>query len=57
MKPEDKVVMVNCHEASIYKDKVWTVRSKPWNLCGTKVVLLEGYVGGFDISCLNKIEE
>lgn len=54
----DKVKMVNCAEARLdkYKDKVFTVRSDPWDLCGTEVVLLEGKAGGFDTNCLMKVE-
>lgn len=52
----DKVVMVNCLEAEKYKDKVWIVRSNPWILCGTEVVLLEDYSGGFSTKCLKKVK-
>lgn len=51
-----KARIVNCPEAVIYKDKIWTMRSEPWNLCGTQVVLLEGIAGGFDINCLEIVE-
>ncbi len=50
------VKMVNCYEAEKYPDKVWTVRSEPWEVCGSEVVLLEGKSGGFDTSCLQKIK-
>lgn len=52
-----KVRMVNCYEADIYKDKIWIVRSEPWDLCGTQVVLLEGKPGGFALDCLEVLEE
>lgn len=52
-----KVRMVNCSESEKYKDKIWTVRSEPWNLCGTKVVLLEGKSGSFDLSCLEVVND
>jgi hypothetical protein len=54
MKIGTKVKMVNCAEAEHpkYKDKIWKTRSKPWNLCGTEVVLLEGFSGGFSTECL-----
>lgn len=57
-KPGDKVKLVNCAEAQLekYKDKVWTVRSESWNLCGTEVVLLEGKAGGFATKYLRKAE-
>jgi len=54
-KPGDRVKMVNCGEVKYHKNTVWTVESKPWNLCGTQVVLLEGYAGGFSCECLQKV--
>lgn len=56
MKIGDKVKMVNCIEAEENPDKIWTVRSEPWNVCGTMCVLLEGKSGGFAVECLEKIE-
>lgn len=56
LKIGDLVKMVNCCEAEKYTDKVWAVRSEPWEVCGSEVVLLEGKSGGFDISCLQKIK-
>ncbi|QDA30233.1 hypothetical protein [Paenibacillus polymyxa] len=49
MKPGYQVIMQNCYEArkEKNKDKVWTVNSEPWELCGSEVVLLDGYNGGF----------
>ena len=49
--------MYACAEASLekYKDKVWTVRSEPWDLCGSEVVLLEGFRGGFATEYLRKV--
>lgn len=47
-----KVRMVNCTEAQKHADKVWVTRSKPWEICSSQVVLLEGKSGGFDTSCL-----
>ena len=52
-----KVRMVNCYEARKHGDKVWTTRGEPWNMCGSQVVRLEGYVGGFDTSCLEVVPE
>lgn len=54
---DDRVVMHTCYEASLdkNKDKVWTVASEPWDLCGSEVVLLEGYRGGFATEYLRKI--
>lgn len=59
LKPGDKVVMHTCYEASKekYRDKVWTVRSNPWMLCGTEVVLLQDFSGGFSTEFLRKVDE
>lgn len=58
LKPGDHVIMVNCYEARLdkYKDKVFTVRSEPWDLCGTEVVKLEGKTGGFATEFLKKVD-
>lgn len=58
LKPQDKVVMHSCYEArkEKYKDKVWTVKSEPWDLCGSEVVLLDGYSGGFATEFLKKVD-
>lgn len=50
----DRVVMVNCAEADKYGEKVWTVRSEPWDLCGSEVVLLDGKPGGFATEYLRR---
>ncbi len=58
LKPGDQVVMVNCAEAQMdkYKDKVFNVKSEPWDLCGSEVVLLEGKSGGgFATKFLKKV--
>ncbi|MGZ0043417.1 hypothetical protein [Paenibacillus ottowii] len=59
MKPGDKVIMQGCYEASKekYKGKVWTVKSEPWDLCGSEVVLLEGYSGGFATEYLKPVSQ
>jgi hypothetical protein len=53
----DQVVMHACSEARNpkYIDKVWTVRSKSWDLCGSEVCLLEGFSGGFATEYLRKV--
>ena len=56
MKIGEKVKMVNCAEARMNPDKIWVVKSEPWEISGTKCVLLEGKRGGFDVGCLVKIE-
>lgn len=56
LKIGDKVKMVNCLEASDYPDKIWTVRSMPWELGhGQEVVLLEDFSGGFCTDMLLKV--
>ncbi|WP_167348454.1 hypothetical protein [Paenibacillus etheri] len=51
-------MMHSCYEdrKEKYKDKVWTVKSEPWDLCGSEVVLLEGFNGGFATEYLKKVE-
>ncbi|KGE18466.1 hypothetical protein [Paenibacillus wynnii] len=58
LKPGDQVIMHSCYEArkEENKDKVWAVRSEPWDLCGSEVVLLEGKSGGFATEFLKKVE-
>ena len=46
MKIGDRVKMVNCREARENPDKIWTVRSEPWEVCGNMCVLLKGKSGG-----------
>ena len=52
-----RVRMVNCLQAESHPDKIWTTRSEPWELCGVRVVLLEGKSGGFDVNCLEEVTE
>lgn len=56
LKKIDKVKMINCYEAEKYKDKIWIVRSEPWIVCGSEVILLEGKSGGFETEFLEKVE-
>lgn len=52
----DKVKMARCIEAEENPDKIWTVRSKEWDIpSGSTLVLLEGKSGGFDVSCLELV--
>lgn len=54
----DRVVMNDKYFVSKEnKGKIWTVRSNPWNCCGTTVVLLEGKSGGYAIDGLNAVEK
>lgn len=57
LKPGDQVKMNgNYYVNPEDRGKVWTVRSNPWNLCGTEVVLLEGRVGGYATGGLTLIK-
>jgi len=58
LKPGDRVVMHTCLEARSEKnkDKIWTVNSEPWDLCGSEVVLLDGFRGGFATEYLKKAD-
>ena len=47
----------NDHVSKADKEKVWTVKSEPWNCCGTMVVKLEGKSGGYAVDGLNLLEE
>ena len=37
------------------KGKEFAVASEPWNLCGTMVVLLDGYRGGYALDGLDVV--
>jgi len=37
------------------KQKVFTVLSEPWNLCGTTCVMLDGIRGGYATDGLEKV--
>jgi hypothetical protein len=53
-----KVRMVNCLEAENPKNQHdWITASEPWELCGSWVVLLEGYRGGFSLNKLELVKE
>lgn len=57
LKPGDKVMMNDRYRVSEQnKGKVWTVRSEPWDLCGTGVVLLEGKSGGYAVDGLDLVK-
>ncbi len=58
MKIGDKVVMNNKYYVSEEnKGKVWTVRSEPWDCCGTLVVLIEGKSGCYAVDGLDFVEK
>lgn len=55
LQPGDKVIMNNNYYVSeANKNRIFTVRSHPWNLCGTEVVLLNGIKGGYAVDGLTK---
>lgn len=57
LKPGDKVIMNNqYHVSEENRGRVWTVRSEPWNCCGTMVVKLEGKAGGYAVDGLDLVE-
>lgn len=54
----DKVIMSDTYYVSEKnKNKIFTVRSKPFDVCGTKCVWLEGYNCGYAVDGLTKVEE
>lgn len=58
MKIGDKVVMNNKYYLiEKNKGKVWTVRSEPYECCGTLVVLLEAKSGCYAVDGLDIVEE
>lgn len=58
MKPGDKVVMNDKYYVSdSNRGKIWTVKSEPWNCCGTMVVKLEGKSGGYALDGLDLVRE
>ena len=53
----DKVTMNNKYYVSDKnKGAVFTVRSEPFDLCGTECVMLENYSGGYAVDGLTKAE-
>lgn len=53
----DKVVMNDKYHVSEKNNgKEFEVVSEPWNLCGTMVVKLKGYAGGYAVDGLDKVK-
>lgn len=53
----DMVVMTDkYYESKEYPNKIWIVASEPWNVCGTQVVCLEGFQGGYAADGLRKVK-
>lgn len=58
LKPGDKVTMNDNYRVSDADiGKVWTVKSEPWDCCGTMVVRLEGKSGGYAVDGLDLLKE
>lgn len=58
LKVGDKVKMNgNYYVSEENREKVWTVRSEPWPVCGTLVVKLEGKAGGYAVDGLELVKE
>lgn len=57
LKVGDKVKMNSkYHVSAENREKVWTVRSAPWMVCGQLVVKLEGKAGGYAVDGLDLVE-
>lgn len=58
MKTGDKVIMNEKYLVSEKnKGKVFTVRSEPFECCGTTCVMLEGYSGCYAMDGLTRVGE
>ena len=56
LKVGDKVTMNNKYYVTDKnKGVVFTVRSEPWDVCGTECVLLDGYLGGYAADGLTRV--
>lgn len=57
MKIGDKVVMNDkYHVSEKNKGRIFEVRSEPWNICGSMVVKLKDYCGGYAVDGLDVVE-
>lgn len=57
IKVGDKVAMNSKYYVSdSNKGKEWVVKSEPFDLCGTKCVMLEGFSGGYALDGLTKVK-
>ena len=58
MKIGDKVKMNDrYHVAESNKNKIFTVRSEVFEVCGTECVLLEGRAGGYAVDGLDLVSD
>lgn len=54
----DKVIMNDKYLVSeIHRGRIWTVCSEPWYCCGTLIVKLEGWSGGYAVDGLDLVDE
>lgn len=58
LKPGDKVIMNdNYHVSEANRNRIWEVRSEPWECCSTLVVALVGKSGGYAVDGLTLIAD
>lgn len=54
----DKVIMNDKYYVSDKNKGVeWTIKSEPFNICGTTCIMLENYRGGYALDGLTKVGE
>lgn len=54
----DRVTMNDKYYVSdVNQDKVFVVRSQPFDICGTECVMLEGYSGGYAVDGFNVVKK
>lgn len=58
LKVGDKVILNDkYHVSEKYKGKVFTVKTKPQEVCGTSCVWLDGFSGCYAVDGLTKVDE
>jgi len=55
LKKGDKVIMHTCLEAEKQEGKIWTCETDEYEMCGSRVVMLEDYSGCFSARFLHKV--
>lgn len=55
LKKGDKVVMHTCPESEKHNGRVWACRTDEYEMCGSRVVMLEGYSSCFSVRFLQKV--
>lgn len=57
LKPGDKVKMNDkYHVSEANKNRIWEVRSEPWECCGDLIVALVGKAGGYAVDGLTLVD-